>query len=202
VTAVNPSIGTEAPDPSIDAGRCTATVRRTGERCRRWPTHGTTVCSSHGAAAPQVKRKAAERVAENAARAALAPYSAQCEPVADPLSALLQIAGEIIAFKTYVGGRVAELDAGQWRYNSAVAEQVRGEIQLYERALDRCAKVLGEIARLNLDERMVRLSEQQGNLVVIAFEKLLDALGLDDDEQERALSLAPGILREVGRMAA
>jgi hypothetical protein len=186
-------------DP-MDGRRCRAR-NRAGGQCGRFPAPGALVCSMHGAKAPQVQRKTAERNAEAAVRAALARYNAGCEPVGDPLSALLLIAGEILKFKDYVGARVAELNAGDWRYNSAVAEQVRGEIQLYERSLDRAAKVLAEIARLNLDERLVRLSEQQGELVVVAFERLLDALGLDDEQQERALALAPAILREGGKSA-
>lgn len=197
----DPSARAGSADPSVRAERCTATSSRTGERCKRWPVRGATVCTSHGGAAGQVRRKAASRVAEAAARAALAPYAADSEPVTDPLAALLALAGEVLAFKTYVAGRVAELDAGDWRYNTAVAEQVRGEITLYERALDRAARVLADINRLNLEERMVRLSERQASLVVVAFERLMEALGLDDGQQERALALAPAILREVGRAA-
>jgi hypothetical protein len=44
--------------------RCTAYSSRTGERCRKWAVLGTEpgVCATHGASAPQVKRKARERV--------------------------------------------------------------------------------------------------------------------------------------------
>jgi hypothetical protein len=54
--------------------RCTAHSSRTGEPCRRWASHGTNVCTSHGARAPAVKRKAEERIRElvNPALAALA----------------------------------------------------------------------------------------------------------------------------------
>lgn len=42
--------------------QCAAHSSRTGERCRRPAIIGATVCRTHGGAAPQVKRKAAERV--------------------------------------------------------------------------------------------------------------------------------------------
>lgn len=44
--------------------RCTAHSSRTGEQCRKWAVLGTEpgVCATHGASAPQVKRKARERV--------------------------------------------------------------------------------------------------------------------------------------------
>ena len=43
---------------------CTATAKATGLRCQRAPIAGATVCRVHGGAAPQVQRKAAERIAE------------------------------------------------------------------------------------------------------------------------------------------
>src|ERR1700730_10114119 len=42
--------------------KCRARNRR-GQACGRWALRGSTVCISHGAAAPQVRRKAAERMA-------------------------------------------------------------------------------------------------------------------------------------------
>src|SRR5450830_1901928 len=43
---------------------CTARASRTGTRCRKAPIRGGTVCRTHGGAAPQVRRKAAERLAD------------------------------------------------------------------------------------------------------------------------------------------
>lgn len=48
-------------DP-MDARRCSATAR-SGERCKRRPIPGGAVCVMHGGAAPQVRAKAAERLA-------------------------------------------------------------------------------------------------------------------------------------------
>jgi hypothetical protein len=43
--------------------RCSAHSSRTGEQCKRYAIAGGTVCPTHGGSAPQVKRKAAERLA-------------------------------------------------------------------------------------------------------------------------------------------
>ncbi|GAA4376873.1 hypothetical protein [Nocardioides caricicola] len=43
------------------AERCIAR-NRFGERCKKYPIEGATVCASHGGAAPQVRRKAQERI--------------------------------------------------------------------------------------------------------------------------------------------
>jgi hypothetical protein len=43
---------------------CTAMSKRSGKRCRNFAIHGGTVCPKHGGSAPQVKRKAQERLAD------------------------------------------------------------------------------------------------------------------------------------------
>ena len=45
-----------------ESRRCTATSKGSGERCRKAAILGGTVCRSHGGAAGQVKRKAAQRL--------------------------------------------------------------------------------------------------------------------------------------------
>ncbi|WP_131813537.1 hypothetical protein [Mycolicibacterium fortuitum] len=49
--------------------RCTA-HRKNGEQCRKWAIYGTTVCRSHGGAAPQVREKAKQRLLEASPRLA------------------------------------------------------------------------------------------------------------------------------------
>lgn len=53
--------------PFMDDGRtprCQGHSTQHGGQCRRPANHGTTVCNSHGGRAPQVRRKAALRLAE------------------------------------------------------------------------------------------------------------------------------------------
>ncbi len=52
------------PGSANDSRRCKATVRSTGERCKRAAIKGGTVCTSHGGAAPQVQKSARERLLE------------------------------------------------------------------------------------------------------------------------------------------
>lgn len=44
------------------SNRCTATAKSTGEQCKNDAIKGGTVCYQHGGAAPQVKKKAQERL--------------------------------------------------------------------------------------------------------------------------------------------
>lgn len=46
----------------MDARRCTATAKGSGQRCKRLPIPGGTVCVKHGGGAPQVKEAALERL--------------------------------------------------------------------------------------------------------------------------------------------
>lgn len=46
--------------------QCTATAKSTGERCKRDAIKGGEVCHVHGGSAPQVKKKAQERLNEMA----------------------------------------------------------------------------------------------------------------------------------------
>jgi hypothetical protein len=71
------------------------------------------------------------------------------------------MSGQVVAWKNAIAGLVNELPA--LRYSSAEgSEQMRSEVALWERALDRCEKVLTAMARLNIDERLARVSEEQG----------------------------------------
>lgn len=49
-------------DHPMDTPRCTATSKQSGQRCKRAPIVGGTVCRMHGGAAPQVKQAALARL--------------------------------------------------------------------------------------------------------------------------------------------
>jgi hypothetical protein len=159
--------------------RCTARRSTDGEQCGKRAMKGATVCGSHGGRAPQVKAAAALRVAEEEARRGLALLDV--DPVSDPFTALSELAGQVIAFKNQLAGQVNALTGepcgscgggGRLRYEAVGAgtEQLRSEVSLFERALDRCASVLGLIAKLNIDERMARINERQAAAVIRALD--------------------------------
>jgi hypothetical protein len=70
-----------------ESKRCSATSKRTGQRCGLARIPGTTVCAKHGGAAPQVRAAAARRVAEQKVRAIamkldVGPQDVSTDPVA------------------------------------------------------------------------------------------------------------------------
>ncbi|MFC5744799.1 hypothetical protein [Actinomadura rugatobispora] len=148
-----------------------------------------------------MRAKAAQRVAEERVRQLADRYQPAAAPVADPLLALLTLAGEISTFKDFIGGQVAELRAESWRYEGAQAEQLRAEIALYERALDRTARVLVDINRLDLEARLAAVFERVAPMVVALVEGLLsDAdLNLSEGQRERGRRLVEARLVELTR---
>lgn len=153
-----------------------------GEPCNNYAITGGMVCHAHGGRAKQVKAKAAERVTEERVRAALARIDV--DPITDPLSELSKIAGQVVAWKDTIADKVNELTS--LRYSTEGGEQLRAEVALFERALDRCEKFLSSMARLNIDERLARISERQADIIIKAITATLAERGLSVEEQAEA----------------
>lgn len=167
--------------------------KRQGEgTCTRPPGWGTThsgtgYCKLHGGSTPNQVKAAERRQAEDGARRILADFGTAA-PVSNPLEALAQLAGEIVAVKDAFRAMVERLNSV--RYSTDGGEQLRAEVALYERALDRSARILGDIARLGLDERLVKISERQASVVVGALNAALTAAGVAVGTEQRQLANA------------
>lgn len=173
--------------------RCGAKTR-SGGRCAGRPVTGAARCRMHGGSSPQARRAAQLRVAESQVQAVMAEL--EIAPCDDPLRALSLLAGEVLVWRDVLRDRVRELSSLA-SADAFQVERARAIVELYERALDRCGKVLGLIARLNLDERMVKLSEAQGALIAEVISGALTDLGLDQAQQDQGRALAAGRLRLV-----
>lgn len=183
------------PDDGASMGRRRCTARRTdGEPCGNRPLKGQTVCKFHGGAAPQAKAAAARRRVEADARQVLAELGVS--PVGDPLEALLKLAGQVLAWQAATAALVNQLDGIRYRGANG-AEQLRAEVALYERAMDRAVSVLSAIARLNIDERLVAVTEKQADAMVGAVNAALAAAGVDGDQAAKARVAAARHLRLV-----
>lgn len=177
-----------------DARRCTGTSKRSQKRCKRAAILGGTVCSIHGGKSPRAVAAAAERVLDGQVRAELARL--ETDPVEDPLRELQRLAGQVLAWKDALGHRVNELTS--IRYTSETGgEQLRAEVALFERAMDRCATVLTAMARLNIDERLARITERQIEVCYGALVAALGGIGLTVEQQREARALFARHLRAV-----
>ncbi|RAN72781.1 hypothetical protein B5P43_31805 [Bacillus sp. SRB_336] len=162
--------------------QCKATAKGTGAQCKRATEDGATVCHVHGGAAAQVKTKAARvraaRAVEADARAVLALMDTP--PVDNALEAMAGLAGEVLAMKNALAARVNAL--GSLTATSPQGlEVLRVEVQLYERAIDRSAKMLGILARAGFDERRVSVTEAQALMMAAAMANTLRRADIPDE---------------------
>jgi hypothetical protein len=178
---------------------CTARSSRTGQPCRRFPVHGATVCPSHGGRAPQVQRAATLRLAEHSIRASLAEQGV--EIIGDPVTTFQRIASEVVAFKDFAAAHVARLGERLTGYDKDDQEYLRAMVTLYERALDRAGKFLHDWIRLDLDARLVAVTERQADIVVQVITDTLRDLGHDIHQSEvsRVVAHHLRLVQEDGR---
>jgi hypothetical protein len=136
----------------------------------------------HGSATKRAKAAGERKVVDEQIRAQLACLDVA--PIADPLSELAKIAGQVVAWKDMLADKVNDLNS--LRYSTEGGEQLRAEVALWERAMDRCEKFLTAMARLNIDERLARISERQADIIIKAVTATLAERGLSPEEQAEA----------------
>lgn len=90
-----------------------------------------------------------------------------------------------------------QLDPEDRRFvDSNGSEQLRAEVTVYERALDRSARVLREVTKLGIESQIVRINQEQMELMKNAVNATLVSLGLSRQEMNRARKLIAEKLRE------
>lgn len=173
--------------------RCNAKPRPGGPRkepCKNPKVLGQKRCAMHGGRNSTTEQRRneikAERKLKPRIQAALRQLNIQ--PVEDPLTALKEMAGEVLAWKDEMRRHVLRLD--QLRYRGENAEQTRAEIVLYERAMDRCTSVLATIAKLNIDDRLAAITERQAEMLERGMLAAFEAAGIPVTEQETRMRVA------------
>ena len=126
-----------------DHRRCSA-HKKDGTPCNRWPRDEEPVCRLHGGETPQVKRtgeaRRAAKAAEADARAALG-FTLDGK-VEDPLGAMEGLAAMAIAMTNALASRVNALTHLRYDAGGPGTEQLRSEVALLERSMDRTARML------------------------------------------------------------
>ena len=153
----------------------------------------------HGGKSPQAIRAANQRIltrrVEADAKSVLAFEG--IEQVEDPFEELSKLASEALAFKNALAARVNSLDRLRYSADGAGTEQLRAEVVLYERALDRTAKFLDLLVKSGFEERRIQLSEGQGRLIAGVLQRIFAQLELTARQQELVPVVVPAELRAI-----
>lgn len=187
--------------------KCTA-KRTDGEPCKAWAVTGLKVCRVHGASSPRSKAKRARALAEEKAAKAMRLFA---EPVdIDPARALVELvqwtAGEVAYWREQVRA-LAEADpekltwgmtrlkeGGDDRGLTLEAKPNVSYLMLTD-AQDRLAKYAAAALKAGVEERRVKLAEDQGALVAQVIRAILDQLDLSPAQAAKVPEVVPTQLR-------
>lgn len=151
------------------------------------------MCWKHGGAAPQVRAAAERRLLTQAVEADAEAILAHrgLAGVDDPYSTLSHLAAELMAHKDAWSARVNALTTISTRSVQNV-ESVRVEIAEYGKAMALAARTLEVLARLQLDDRRVRITEAIGDQVTAAIREILAGLALTPAQE----AVAPAVVSQ------
>ena len=177
----------------------------------RPPKTGSPVCRLHGGKAPQVEAAAERRRQEAAAREAVARFGVVADTNAHAqLALLINISAGLVAFYGWQCQRL-DPDALVWGDVEARTDArgttviQKGEINTWLRLYNDERKELRQLCRdaiaAGLAEREVRLAESHGALVAEVLREALVLLELNLEQQTRALTVIPDLLRRYSVMA-
>lgn len=162
--------------------------------CKNAPVNGTAVCKRHGAMAPQVIQAAMVRAEEARARDILSRLERPA-PIDHPVYELLDLAAETREWQRIMRERMSELDQMS-RIDNQGIDREKALVLLYERSLDKSARLLVDMAKLDLQTRALSIQQRAAEQVMGAVAKTLHAVGLGDHEAEFREKFA-AVLREM-----
>lgn len=152
-----------------------------GRPCRRSAISGGTVCASHGGRAPQVRAAANRRLALIEAHGLIERYGQEIDVTPEEaIFAMIRVAAGNV---TLLSDLVSELEtavgpdgiAGSTGSTSKLNEAAPHVlIVMYNEERDRLVRFSKVAAEIGLSERMVRLAESQGEMIVRIFTAALD----------------------------
>lgn len=103
------------------------------------------------------------------------------------LEKMLDALERVTAFERYTEKLVANLDSSDWRFlDRTGSEQLRSEVQLYERAMERTARVLKDTSKMAIQEKMVSLGRAQTELMVRVLMGVISDMGMSAKDLDRA----------------
>ncbi|WP_037616436.1 hypothetical protein [Streptomyces aureus] len=199
--------------------RCWSRSKKSnGEQCGAPAMLGQNICHHHGGSAPQSIRAAKERLSEERARKLVATYGRKIETTAT--EALLDEVQWTAGHVAWLRERVQEIEEGAVADGTDGAhplvwgvtrEKTGGEdhgvtseaspnvwLKLYQQERTHLVKVCEAAIRAGIEERRVRLAEEQGALVAQVIRLILADLDLTAEQRQRVPEIVPRHLRALG----
>lgn len=168
------------------------------DRCPMWAIRGGTVCYHHGGANPVVRAKAQERlrVQKIEAHATKVLATEGLAGIEDPLTELSKMASSSQALMLSLGARVNSLQELE-HFDAKNSPTIKAEVQMYERAMDRTARLLESLVKAGYTERQVQIQENEAMLVAGVLKRTIAALGLTPQQQAQAQVILAEEFREL-----
>lgn len=204
---------------------------RDGSPCGTWPSDGLLVCRKHGAGTRQAKQKSAKYKQEVKAQRMAARFADAVEvnPVEALLGLIYHSAGHVKFYLEQVNSLVGEdseklvwgdtklmdkTGGEDWGTTSVEEAGINMWLKLYNDERDRLASYIEKAVKLGIDERRVRLAEDQGKAIGDVLKlilrdflgKLIEEFFYNADEElkeawmEWAREIVPTRLREVSAL--
>lgn len=198
---------------------CGGKKRKTGEPCGAPPLKGATRCGNHGGKSPQAQRAAERRLAEQELHQVVKTLGIrETYPDIDPGAALLEEIRIAHAHVRWLRGQVAELSPHELTWGRTQHEEgigAEGPIdktteaakpsvwyELYSKEREYLVKVSAAALKAGIEERKIRMAEQQGELVAVVLKEIFGALNLTTAQQSLLPTIVPQALRQLtGDMA-
>lgn len=164
-------------------GKCHA-VTRSKRLCKRpagWGTDhvGTGACKLHGGSMTVHKKRAQRVEAEAAVQAYGLPRTV------DPFTALLEELARTAGHVQWLGVQVAQLEEGNMYGPVGGEVHPKAEphvwIRLYQEERSHLSNVAATCIKAGIEERRVRIAEQQGQLIAQVISGVLNELGVAAD---------------------
>ncbi|MEV5001961.1 hypothetical protein [Nocardioides sp. LML1-1-1.1] len=156
--------------------KCTA-HNRANKPCGRYPVPGLTVCYRHGGGSTMAREAGARKEADRKAQEQinkLWPGLAHQTPITDPVDLLARTAAALEQMTETVGDRINQNKTSVGAGKDMT--QMRAEVVLLDRLLDKLLKASEGMARLGIAERHVELERARAELVTSAFRAALVVL--------------------------